>query len=330
MIIIFSKNYGENTTDNVLNWLYHHKQDNEVVVRINGDDLLNKDFYIDISNSEFNFNNQKIDNQIVNTIWFRRTFDEDFLNIEPKIFNEFHNNKTLENHLFSELRTIYNFLESFLESSVWINKYSQSLNKLKTLKLAEKHGLNIPETYITNRIEIINKLAIEKNLITKPISDAVMLFDNDSHYMMYTSEVSEIKNEGHIFPTKVQSKIDKKFELRIFYIDDVFYSMAIFSQNDKKTKVDFRNYNYKKSNRSVPYKLPIKIESSLKELVKELDLKTCSIDMIVSKDEEYYFLEINPVGQFGMVSHPCNYHLEEQMSLYILKNHEKNNNEIKK
>ncbi|MGG5208110.1 grasp-with-spasm system ATP-grasp peptide maturase [Chryseobacterium sp. MIQD13] len=330
MIIIFSKNYGENTTDNVLNWLYHHKKDNEVVVRINGDDLLNKDFYIDISNSEFNFNNQKIDNQIVHTIWFRRTFDEDFLNIEPKIFNEFHNNKTLENHLFSELRTIYRFLESFLEDSVWINKYSESLNKLKTLKLAEKHGLNIPDTYITNRIEIINKLATDKNLITKPISDAVTLFDNDSHYMMYTSEVSEIKNEGHIFPTKLQSKIDKKFELRIFYIDDVFYSMAIFSQNDNKTRVDFRNYNLKKSNRNVPYKLPVKIESSLRNLVKELNLKTCSIDMIVSKDEEYYFLEINPVGQFGMVSKPCNYHLEEQMSLYILKNYEESNNKIKK
>ncbi|SHG47858.1 ATP-GRASP peptide maturase, grasp-with-spasm system [Chryseobacterium oranimense] len=328
MIIIFSKNYGENTTDDVLNWLHHHKKDNEVILRINGDDLLNKDFYIDVSNSEFNFNNQKINNQIVHTIWFRRTFDQDFLNIEPKIFNDFHNNKTLENHLLSELGTIYRFLESFLDNSVWINKYSESLNKLKTLKLAEKHGLKIPDTYITNKIEIINQLATDKNLITKPISDAVTLFDDDSHYMMYTSEVSEIKKEGYIFPTKLQSKIDKKFELRIFYIDDVFYSMAIFSQNDHKTKVDFRNYNFKKSNRNVPYKLPVKIESSLKELVKELNLKTCSIDMIVSKDEEYYFLEINPVGQFGMVSQPCNYHLEEQMALYILKNYEENNNEV--
>jgi len=328
MIIIFSKNYGENTTDDVLNWLHHHKKDNEVILRINGDDLLNKDFYIDVSNSEFNFNNQKINNRIVHTIWFRRTFDQDFLNIEPKIFNDFHNNKTLENHLLSELGTIYRFLESFLDNSVWINKYSESLNKLKTLKLAEKHGLKIPDTYITNKIEIINQLAADKNLITKPISDAVTLFDDDSHYMMYTSEVSEIKKDGSIFPTKLQSKIDKKFELRIFYIDDVFYSMAIFSQNDHKTKVDFRNYNFKKSNRNVPYKLPVKIESSLKELVKELNLKTCSIDMIVSKDEEYYFLEINPVGQFGMVSQPCNYHLEEQMALYILKNYEENNNEV--
>ena len=148
--------------------------------------------------------------------------------------------------------------------------------------------------------------------------------------MMYTSEVNEIKKDGYIFPTKLQSKIDKKFELRIFYIDDVFFSMAIFSQSDNKTTVDFRNYNFKKSNRNVPYKLPINIESSLRNLVKELNLKTCSIDMLVSKDEDYYFLEINPVGQFGMVSKPCNYYLEEQMSLYILKNYEKNKNKIKK
>jgi len=330
MIIIFSKNYGENTTDDVINWLYHHKKKNEIIVRINGDDLISKDFYIDISNCEFNFDNQRIDNQIVHTIWFRRTFDEDFVNIEPKIFSEFYNNKTLENHLLSELGTIYRFLESFFDNSVWINKYSESLNKLKTLKLAEKHGLTIPNTHITNNIEIINQLVKEKNLITKPISDAVTFSDADSHYMMYTSEVREIKNDGYIFPTKVQTKIEKKFELRIFYIDDVFYSMAIFSQNDDKTKVDFRNYNLKKRNRNVPYQLPINIEVRLKKLINELNLKSCSIDMLVSKDGKYYFLEINPVGQFGMVSKPCNYYLEEKMSLYILKNYEKNRNKIKK
>lgn len=330
MIIIFSKNYGENTTDDVLNWLCHHRKNDEGIIRINGDDLLSKDLYIDISNSKFNFNNHKIDNQIVNTIWFRRTFDEDFLNIEPKIFNEFYNNKNLENHLLSEIGMIYRFLESFLDNSIWINKYSESLNKLKTLKLAQKHGLNIPNTYITNKIENINKLTEDKKLITKPISDAITFFDNDFHYMMYTSEVSEIKKNGFIFPTKVQDKINKKFELRIFYIDGGFFSMAIFSQSDNKTKVDFRNYNSKRRNRNVPYKLPTNIESNLRKLVQELNLQTCSIDMLVSEDEDYYFLEINPVGQFGMVSKPCNYYLEEQMSLYILKNHEKKQTQIKK
>lgn len=73
-------------------------------------------------------------------------------------------------------------------------------------------------------------------------------------------------------------------------------------------KVDFRNYNLKKVKGNVPYQLPLNIQLSLKKLVKELNLKTCSIDMLVSKDEEYYSLEVNPVGQFGMVSKPCNYY----------------------
>ncbi|WP_447951552.1 hypothetical protein [Chryseobacterium koreense] len=56
-------------------------------------------------------------------------------------------------------------------------------------------------------------------------------------------------------------------------------------------------------------------------MIIELELATCSIDMIVNKDWEYYFLEINPVGQFGMISNPCNYFLEKKLAELLLKNH---------
>ena len=41
-----------------------------------------------------------------------------------------------------------------------------------------------------------------------------------------------------------------------------------------------------------------------------IDLDCGSIDLIYSVDETYYFLEVNPIGQFGMVSYPCNYNIE--------------------
>jgi len=39
--------------------------------------------------------------------------------------------------------------------------------------------------------------------------------------------------------------------------------------------------------------------------------KMIYLDLIYSKENEYAFLEINPVGQFGMVSYLCNYHLRQ-------------------
>ena len=52
--------------------------------------------------------------------------------------------------------------------------------------------------------------------------------------------------------------------------------------------------------------------------MKNLKLDTGSIDMIVTLDGEYVFLEINPIGQFGMVSYHCNYHLEKRIAEYII------------
>lgn len=39
--------------------------------------------------------------------------------------------------------------------------------------------------------------------------------------------------------------------------------MAIFSQENDKTKIDFRNYDIANPNRCVPYKLPRRIEKQL-------------------------------------------------------------------
>lgn len=53
-----------------------------------------------------------------------------------------------------------------------------------------------------------------------------------------------------------------------------------------------------------------------------LNLNTGSIDLIVDTQDNYYFLEINPVGQFGMVSQPCNYYLEKKVAEYLVQNNE--------
>jgi hypothetical protein len=45
-----------------------------------------------------------------------------------------------------------------------------------------------------------------------------------------------------------------------------------------------------------------------------LRLETGSIDLIHTPDGRDVFLEVNPVGQFGMVSIPCNYGLERKVA----------------
>jgi glutathione synthase/RimK-type ligase-like ATP-grasp enzyme len=90
--------------------------------------------------------------------------------------------------------------------------------------------------------------------------------------------------------------------------------MAIFSQKNPKTLVDSRKIDLSAPNRSVPFKLPVDVKSKLSKVLRELKLNTGSIDMLVSTSNDYIFLEVNPIGQFGMVSRPCNYPIEQNIS----------------
>jgi hypothetical protein len=52
--------------------------------------------------------------------------------------------------------------------------------------------------------------------------------------------------------------------------------------------------------------------------MESINLNTGSLDFIKSsKDSNYYFLEVNPSGQFGMTSNPCNYNLHEKIANYL-------------
>jgi len=122
-----------------------------------------------------------------------------------------------------------------------------------------------------------------------------------------------------IFPSLFQRSINKKYELRIFYLDSDFYSMAIFSQSNIKTKTDFRNYDENKPNRCVPFTLPLDIKNKLDLFMRRKNYKTGSIDMLVDHNDNFIFLEVNPIGQFGMTSYPCNYYLEKKVAEYLCK-----------
>ena len=113
--------------------------------------------------------------------------------------------------------------------------------------------------------------------------------------------------------------IKKDYEVRVFYLLGKLYSMAIFSQNDDQTKVDFRKYNSEKSNRNIPYKLPNEIEEKICKLMEHLNLNCASLDLIKDVNSEYILLEINVTGQFGMVDFPCNYGLHKKVAETLIK-----------
>ncbi|SJL19874.1 hypothetical protein PGIN_3-3_00944 [Porphyromonas gingivalis] len=116
----------------------------------------------------------------------------------------------------------------------------------------------------------------------------------------------------------VQKAIPKQFEVRVFFLMGECFSMAIMSQDDENTETDYRKYNFDNPNRFLPFQLPKNIEDKVVDLMAELSLNTGSIDFILTPENEYIFLEVNPTGQFGMVDYSCNYGLHEKVANILI------------
>lgn len=307
MILIISDKYDQSTTL-VIEWLDSF---NKKWIRFNEDDVIEIDFW----GKEVKLRNQE--NSIflseIQSVWYRRGF----LNIKFEIFSVDSNIKRV--HL-NERRKLIDFIYYILNKKKSVNDFLNSdVNKLIVTDIAKTlHILTTDDFVFSDKKKLLELTSVSNKYISKPISGDSMMHYPDFTIFNYTSFVNiENIETDNFFPSLVQNYIDKKYELRIFYFHESIFTMAIFSQNDKQTEVDFRIYNNLKPNRTVPYKLPKIQEEKIISLMKKLNLNSGSLDMIVSKNNEYVFLEVNPIGQFGMVSYPCNYKLEKIIANYL-------------
>lgn len=303
MIQIFSQNFDASTQD-IIDWLYYK---NQVVNRLNGKDWYkNAEFSFEITKTGIDF---KVDKK--QTFWGRRW--SLFESAAPKVtFAE--NNKAfvsaIQTSLKYDFHIVNQFVAHYIEQQSLTTTNQMSVNKLLVLTEALKVGLDIPESLVTNQFKEANAFkAKHLKIITKAISETMPIPTEDNFFASFTSIV-ETDFVEDIGLTLFQEFLHKEFELRVFYLDEKMYSMAIFSQLDAQTAIDFRVYNHKHPNRYVPFTLPNDLKSKLIVLMKSIKLKTGSIDIVKTRDNRYVFLEVNPTGQFGMVSYNCNYYLE--------------------
>lgn len=322
MILIISEEF-ECTTDEVVQWLLLY---NISFLRINKETSL-KIVELSLSSERllFEFNGRVFNINDFDTVWYRRgNLNSSFF--QPALF-ELSSYPNMLNQVGRFLGNEWNILQFYIfyvleGKSRVLGSFQKSLvNKLINLNIAKQCGLIIPDTTITSKGCIVKNRLTAAEQISKPISESETFQNTDGSILKMLTEVvniDEINDENDFFPSLIQENIKKWIELRVFFLGNRFYSMAIFSQSNSMTATDFRNYDNDKSNRMVPYKLPRSIENKLLKFIKHLGLNTGSIDMIVTLEREYVFLEVNPVGNIEMVSKNCNYPIEQEIANYLM------------
>lgn len=215
-----------------------------------------------------------------------------------------------------DFRTLNSDIENLFTQYNSINKYPDIfISKIDALKAAKNLNIKFPLTLIAHSWEQVTS-KISGKIITKHFNETStkILYKKTLFRCSKGTVIVDKNNAPRKFsPSLFQEYIEKKYEIRSFYFKGSFKSMAIFSQQNEKTKIDFRNYDHSRPNRYVPYNLPREIENKLHKLMLALNLNCGSIDLIISPDGDYYFLEVNPVGQYQWVSKYCNYFLERMI-----------------
>ncbi|MBK8656176.1 MAG: hypothetical protein IPN20_20205 [Haliscomenobacter sp.] len=200
------------------------------------------------------------------------------------------------------------------------------VSKFRVLIKAVDVGLKIPSTcYAHSLTDAKEFIEFHKKVVIKPMTNIAFFESKDSRrqYSMYTKilKINEIEKENidFNFPSLIQEHINANLEIRVFCLDNFFWSGAIpneFAYVDG-SECDYRSNSSQR--RIIPFDLPKPIRLKLWRLMDSLGLNVASIDLILNDKGEYYFLEINPVGQFEFLSSICNYKIEAFISDWIIK-----------
>jgi len=248
----------------------------------------------------FYFNKQSITNKDILSVWLRRPLSpgisKEITNPDARVFAKDESKAFLEN--------LWNVLDCLWVSPPRSIKIAQY--KLLQLQIAKKIGFKVPKTIVTNKIEDFLRFWNECNgeVIYKTLGKNQIPSQKKKgmYRLIYTNKIKDVDlnkiiEEIELAPCLFQEYIPKKIELRVTIVDSEIFTCEIHSQKSEKTRIDWRKYDFENTPH-IASKLPKDIEEKCIELIDFYNLKFGAIDLILTPQDEYVFLELNPNGQW--------------------------------
>jgi glutathione synthase/RimK-type ligase-like ATP-grasp enzyme len=180
--------------------------------------------------------------------------------------------------------------------------------KPQQLAHAQQVGLCVPKTLITNDPQIVFSFLDEcrGEMVYKPFNQGVPRPKVGQPWRgsIYTTKLTRTDIEQHapniaLTAHLFQEYIPKAFELRINIIGTRVFAAEIHSQHSERARIDFR-MGYSDLFYRV-HQLPHQIEQACLSLVQYFHLQFSAIDMLVTPENKYVFLELNACGQWGWI-----------------------------
>ncbi len=255
----------------------------------------------------------KINSDEIKGVWHRKAWK---ISVPEELDEDY------EKIFLKEYASLRYNLFTILEHAAWINPFENEKkvdgNKMLQLNIAEKHQLTIPKTIFSNDAEKIKAFFHENcngkmvaklhGVLSKSMGGEDLVSTNiiDGDSLEFISDIAYC-------PMIFQPYIEKEYELRIVYVDGEFFPGKINNSENADWRVTQENFFWS------AYDLPENIKVSLSSMMKEMGLYLGAIDMIKSRDGGYYFLEVNPQGEWGMLQKELRFPIAERIADNLIK-----------
>lgn len=178
-------------------------------------------------------------------------------------------------------------------------------DKVRQLRCALQHGLKIPPTLISNDPARVRRFfaACEGRVIAKML--------HALSYSMWPAPLSvptsEVRQEDlrhldslSLSPMVFQERMEKGLELRVAYVGGQCFVGGIDARASPDGHIDWRraqpqDCGWQKA------QLPEEEQGKLHRLMQSLGLRFGAVDYIRTPGNDHVFLEVNPVGEWGML-----------------------------
>jgi hypothetical protein len=177
--------------------------------------------------------------------------------------------------------------------------------KASQLRVAGEIGFELPPTLISNSPDDFLDFyrAHGGNIVSKLAALGFFKTVGET-FARYTEPVStrDVASADSVryTPMIFQAYVPKRVELRITVVGDRVFPVEIRSQGSHHTRHDWRHYDMF-ATQYAPHVLPQDVARRCVALVERLGLTYGAIDMIVTPDGRYVFLEINPAGLYQWI-----------------------------
>ncbi len=209
-----------------------------------------------------------------------------------------------------------------LEHVPWINPFENENkidgNKMLQLKTARKNSLTVPKTVFSNdagKITDFFHTYCNGKMVAKlhgALSKSMGGEDLLSTQVIDAESLEDIADIAYC-PMIFQPYLEKAYELRIVYLDGEFFTGKINNSEDADWRIARGSYSWS------AYELPEPVKLNLTSMMKEMGLYIGAIDMIRGRDGSYYFLEVNPQGEWGMLQKELGFPVAQRIADHLIK-----------